>query len=299
MNNSIDTRKLSPQERMELRRIVIRLREQSGMPSKMLAQTVGVHHRTVETWLSRANQEDEDLLGEKKRGRPVGACRKLTLTDERWLRETIECQAPQQMKLPFALWTYSAIRLLVKEHLGIEMQNRLIAKYLKRWGFTAQRPINRVLGRRSEDEVWLKQTYPDLQARAKAEGALIYWGNRSVAKKERKLARDGPLFVKKPVFGTPARMDELSVVTVVSPRGEVAFRIFEGGFDAERFREFLALFIEDMPRKIYLLVDDLYAYHAELNAWLADRSERIELVPLQSYAPKFNSDDVDINQMPC
>ena len=50
----------------------------------------GVHFRTVEAWLSRARQEDEGSLdGEKKRGRPVGACRKLTMADELWLREQI------------------------------------------------------------------------------------------------------------------------------------------------------------------------------------------------------------------
>jgi len=292
--NNMDTRKLSPQERMELRRMVIRLWQQSEMPSKMLAQTLGVHHRTVETWLSRANQEDEDLLGEKKRGRPVGACRKLTLADERWLREIIVCQAPQQMKLPFALWTYPAIKLLVKEHLGIEMQNRLIAKYLKRWGFTVQRPVNRVLGRRSKDEAWLKQTYPDLRARAKAEGALIYWGNKSVVKENENWVCGHASCNK--ALGASKRMDRLSMIAVISPRGEIAFRIIEGSLDAECFREFLALLIENSLRKIYLIVDSLCIYHAKLKTWLADKTDRIELIFLPPYAPQFNPDDVEINQ---
>ena len=83
----IDARKLTAEGREVLRRIVIRLRQQSGMPIKTLAAVAGVHVRTVESWLARARREGVESLGEKKRGRPVGACRKLTLADEAWLRD--------------------------------------------------------------------------------------------------------------------------------------------------------------------------------------------------------------------
>jgi len=42
------------------------------------------------------------------------------------------------MKLPFALWSRPAIKALVKAQFGLDMQDRLIGKYLKRWGFTPQ-----------------------------------------------------------------------------------------------------------------------------------------------------------------
>jgi transposase len=101
----IDARKLSADGRAMLRKMVIRLRKQSKMPVKELAAVAGVHVRTVEEWLSRARREGEESLArEKKRGRPVGACRKLTLANEMWLREQIIGQTPQQLKLPFALW---------------------------------------------------------------------------------------------------------------------------------------------------------------------------------------------------
>lgn len=100
-----------------LRRTVIRLRQQSGMPVKTLATVAGVHVPTVESWLARAKREGVHSLGEKRRGRPVGACRKLTLVDEAWLREQIVGQTLQQMQLPFALWTRPAIKALVEERL--------------------------------------------------------------------------------------------------------------------------------------------------------------------------------------
>lgn len=98
-----DARKLTAEGREVLRRMVIRLRQQSGMPIKTLAAVAGVYVRTLESWLARAKREGVESRGEKKRGRPVGACRKLTLADEAWLRDQIVGQSPQQMRLPFAL----------------------------------------------------------------------------------------------------------------------------------------------------------------------------------------------------
>lgn len=289
----IDARKLTAEGREVLRRMVIRLRQQSGMPIKTLAAVAGVHVRTVESWLARAKREGVESLGEKKRGRPVGACRKLTLADEVWLRDQIVGQTPQQMQLPFALWTRPAIKALVAERFGIEMQDRLIGKYLKRWGFTPQRPVKRALEQRPEEiEKWLKDTYPGVAARAKAEGATIYWGDETAVKEDANWVRGYAPRGKTPVLSTPTRWHKLSMISAISPRGELAFRIVEGSINAERFREFLAALIEGAPRKIFLVVDNLRVHHAKLvKAWLSDKTDRIELVFLPPYAPESNPDE--------
>ena len=289
----IDARKLSVEGRRMLRQMVIRLRQQSGMPRKDLAVVAGVHVRTVETWLSRARREGTASLGEKKRGRPVGACRKLTLSDEMWLRDQIVDQTPQQMKLPFALWTRPAIKALVKARFGIEMQDRLIGKYLKRWGFTPQRPVKRALEQRPEQIAqWLKESYPAVLVRAKAEGAVIFWGDETAVKEDANWVRGFAPRGKTPVLATPTRWDKLSMISAISPRGEVAFRIVEGTINAERFKEFLAALIEEAKRKIFLVVDNLRVHHAILvKEWLADKTDKIELVFLPPYAPESNPDE--------
>ena len=108
----IDTRALTPAARDELRKMVIRLRQQSGMNAASLAAIAGVHPGTVLKWLSWARNAGEGSLTEKPRGRPVGSCRKLTLAQEFWVRETVIGQSPKQQRLPFALWTRRAIREL-------------------------------------------------------------------------------------------------------------------------------------------------------------------------------------------
>jgi transposase len=289
----IDARKLTAESRTLLRQMVVRLRKQSGMSLKELADVAGVHHRTVEEWLARARKEGEGALQEKSRGRRVGSGRKLTMADECWLRDQIVGECPQQMKLPFALWTRPAIKALIRERFGVEMQDRLVGKYLKRWGFTPQRPIKRAL---EQDPVkvttWLEQTYPQVLARAKAENATILWGDETAVKEDTHWIRGYAPKGQTPVLKTPTRWHKLSMISAISARGELAFQIVEGSINTARFLEFLGRLIEGATRKIFLVVDNLRVHHAkQVSEWLQDKTDRIELVYLPPYAPESNPDE--------
>jgi hypothetical protein len=72
------------------------------------------------------------------------------------------------------------VRALIKSHFGIDMPVRTVRSYLKRWGFTPQRPLKRAYEQKPEAvEQWLKTEYPALAARAKAEGAEIHWSDET------------------------------------------------------------------------------------------------------------------------
>ena len=90
------------------------------------------------------------------------------------LREIIEGSNPNQMKLPFALWNRRAVMQLIEQLYGIQMPIRTVGEYLRRWGYTAQRPVKRALEQNPEHvRRWLVESYPSIVARAKVEGALI------------------------------------------------------------------------------------------------------------------------------
>ncbi len=289
----IDARKLTVEGRALLRQMVIRLRKQSGMNSKELAAVAGIHPRTVEDWLLQARRNGESALQEKRRGRRFGAKRKLTMADECWLRDQIIGECPQQLKLPFALWTRPAIKALIRERFGIDMQDRLVGKYLKRWGFTPQRPIKRALEQDpAKVAEWLEQTYPQLQAKAKTENAVILWGDETAVKEDAHWIRGYAPKGQTPVLKTPTRWSKVSMISAISARGELAFQMVEGSINAERFIEFLTRLIEGRERKIFLVVDNLRVHHAkQVNEWLKDKRECIELAFLPPYAPESNPDE--------
>jgi Uma2 family endonuclease len=66
----IDTRTLTPAARDEIRTMVIRLRQQSGMNAAGLGAIAGVHPGTVLKWLAWARKAGEGSLTEKLRGKP-------------------------------------------------------------------------------------------------------------------------------------------------------------------------------------------------------------------------------------
>jgi hypothetical protein len=64
----------------------------------------------------------------------------LSLEQEKQIQKKMVDKCPEQLKLDFALWTREAARQLIKQEYAIEMPVRTVGEYLKRWGFTPQRP---------------------------------------------------------------------------------------------------------------------------------------------------------------
>jgi len=89
-------------------------------------------------------------------------------------------QTPEQLRMPFALWTRAAIGELIRARYGVRLPVRTIGHYLKRWGFTPQKPLKRAYEQRPETITrWLEHEYPAIAARAKREGAEIHWGDET------------------------------------------------------------------------------------------------------------------------
>lgn len=289
----IDARKLGLEGRETLRKMVLRLHKQSGLNGIELARIAGVHVRTVQAWLRKARAQGAGALSEKTRGRPYGACRKLNMAQEVWVRQRIVGAVPEQLNLPFALWTRRAIQALIEQHFGVQLADRLIGKYLKRWGYTAQRPVKKAMEQRSDlVQAWLRERYPAIAARAKAEGAVIYWADETAVKEDTNWIRGFAPAGRTPVLEASARWGKLSMISAITNRGEISFQIVEGTINAERFIEFLERLINDALSKVFLIVDNLRVHHAKIvKAWAEQHADRIELFYLPPYAPESNPDE--------
>jgi hypothetical protein len=91
------------------------------------------------------------------------------------VRETVIGQHPRQPRLPFALWTRRAIRELLRQEFGLEVSDRLVGNYLKRWGFTPQHPIQRALEQPPKKvRIWLQDTHSSRVAKARAEDTVAF-----------------------------------------------------------------------------------------------------------------------------
>lgn len=252
----IDARKLPPEALEHIRRQAFVLRKQ-GYTWTHIAEVCGVHVGTVLKWARRAQADDLDaVIKGGQRGRRHGSGRTLTLVQEEQLRLKIIGSNPAQLQLEFALWNRRAVMLAIKQLFGIDMPIRTVGEYLRRWGFTPQRPVKRALEQDpARLKAWLEDEYPKIVARTKTEDAEIIdvdpWrpaGSRSSG---------------------------------VSP-----------AIDAERFIVFLKDLIQDAQRKVFLIVDNLRVHRANrVREWAAENTEKIELFYLPPYAPELNPDE--------
>lgn len=287
----IDIRKLEPAAREQLRRTVIRL-HQRGHKQSVIAQELGLRRPTGSGWIAKVKAGRG--VKEARRGRPLGDGRTLTPAQEEWIRQDIVDKTPAQRKLRFALWNAHAARALIRAHFLIDLPVRSVRNYLKRWGFTPQRPLNRAFEQKPQAvPKWLETDYPTIAARAKREGAEIHWGDEtavsSVEHYPRGYAPRGktPLLVR-----SQSKRERINLISAITNRGARRFMRYRNTLTAEVLIQFLERLIREAGRKVFLILDNLRVHHSrKVWDWLADELDHIELFFLPSYSPELNPDE--------
>jgi len=137
-----DVRKFSSDAQYELRRQVVRAHKR-GVKRSQIARDLGLSYSAVCLVVKRYEKDGMRGIESGQRGRRFGACRTLTKEQETTIRGLIADHRPEQLKLEFALWTRAAVMLLIERECGLKLPVRSVGEYLKRWGFTPQKPIRR------------------------------------------------------------------------------------------------------------------------------------------------------------
>ena len=170
-----DARKLDQKTQQALRHRAVLLVEK-GATHLAAALAVGVHRGTVSRWYGTYRRDGASGLEKRKRGRRAGDRLMLTAAEARRAQRFIRDKMPDQMQLPFALWTAQAVRELIRKKFGKTLGLSTMPLYLKRWGLTAQKPLTRATPRDPQRiAAWLRSDYPRIAARAKREKAAIHW----------------------------------------------------------------------------------------------------------------------------
>lgn len=284
---------MGQKEQALLRKNAVRLREK-GLSNVAVGELLEVHPKTVAGWWTRFRREGEQMFVPGKRGRRVGEKRRLTAAQERAIQQLIADKAPDQLKLPFALWTRAAVSELIERKYNLKLPVRTMGEYLRRWGFTPQKPQKRAY-EQSDLAVrrWLRETYPDIVRQAKREDAEIFWGDQTGVKGQPKVARGFAPRGRTPVVKQRAKRFSLSLMSAVTNRGNVRFFIYNGALNVRLLIRFCGRLIKSAEgRKVYLILDNLAVHHAKaFRAWIDDRADQIAVFYLPSYSPELNPDE--------
>ena len=287
-----DARTLKLETLEQLRRQAIRLRKK-GMPYKEIGEIVGVHFTTVCKWVNAYKQKGPKSFHLNKRGRKVGTCRTLNEDQERRIQHLIRDNEPDQLKLPFALWTRIAVRQLIKQECGVEMPIRTVGEYLKRWGYTPQKPLRRAYEQNPKAvKKWLDEQYPAIASKAKAEGAEIHWADETGVNTESYYGRSYAPRGKTPAIRLCAKRNHVSLISTVTNQGKVRFMLLKEAMNAQALIKFLKRLIKDAGRKVFVILDNLRSHHSKVvKEWVEKHKKEIELFFLPSYSPELNPDE--------
>lgn len=287
-----DARCLGQEAQEEIRRQAIKLLKK-GHTQAEVAAGLDVSRRAVNAWWKRYREAGWNALKKRRRGRERGSCTKLTAEQEDEVQQLITDNTPDQLKMKFALWTRDAVRELIRARYGVDYAPQSMSVLLRRWGFTPQKPLKRAYEQNpARVKEWLEQSYPQIEAKAKAENAEIYWGDETALKPEAHNRRSYSPRGKTPVVRQPARRFHSSVISAISNVGKMHWMALKEALNADMFITFLRQLIKHRKRKVFLIVDNLRVHHSKpVKAWLEQHKERIEVFYLPSYSPELNPDE--------
>jgi len=287
-----DGRHLTDETLAHLRKQAVHLHKQ-GKKILEIADITGVSRNTVGIWLTKYKAEGSKAFKNKKRGRKYGEQRTLSPDQEREVQKLIQDKTPDQLKMAFALWSRKAIKELIYRLYSVKMPIRTVGDYLKRWGFTPQRPLKKAYEQNpAKVQTWLTEEYPTIANRARLEGAEIHWGDETGMKNNSNYSRGYAPAGQTPILRQNAKRFSMSMISSVTNQGKVRFMCYDGAMNADIFINFLKRLSKDNNQKIFLIIDNLRVHHSKLvNAWLQDHKKKIELFYLPAYTPERNPDE--------
>ena len=290
--NTIDARTLNQQTQYELRKQVVHLREK-GLDNQAISEIVGLCKSHVSTICKKYERGGLDAIKPGLRGRRHGAKRELTPEQEVGIQKLLVDKTPDQLKLSFALWTRDAVRLTIKQIYGRDLPLRTISDYLKRWGFTPQKPTKRAYEQNPKLVAqWHNTVYPEIQARAKKEKAEIHWGDETGIQNNAYNAKGFAPKGKTPVVRINATKSRVNMISSITNRGKVRFMLYKENMTSQVLIRFMSRLIKGSDRKVFLILDNLRVHHSKIvKAWLEENEEKIAVFYLPSYSPELNPDE--------
>lgn len=291
---SKDFRSLSSPGQEEIRRKAVQA-VLDGHTQREAADLYGVSRQAVGGWMKLYRRGGSKALKAKQRGRPKGGS--LQASQASQIVKTVTDRHPEQLKLPFYLWTREAVALLIEEKFGIRLSVWTVGRYLRRWGFTPQKPVRRAFERNPEAvRRWLEAEYPAIRKQAKREKAEIYWGDEMGLRSDHAAGRSfSPKGHTPVIFGTGQRFG-CNMISAITNRGQLAFMVFQKRFRVDVFLEFLKRLTRHSRRKVFLIVDGHPVHRSrKVQSWVEKSAHRIRLFFLPGYSPELNPDEL-LNQ---
>ncbi|WP_229880129.1 IS630 family transposase [Streptomyces echinoruber] len=254
----------------------------------------GVSERSVGSWWRAYRGGGREALAVRRRRRP--GPQELISDEERGtLFQAMADYTPEELLIGGPLWTRAAVRELIRMVCGVVMTERGVGTWLRRHGFSPQRPARRACQQCDEKvRAWLEQDYPAIAARAKTEKAVVAWADQCGLRSN--TALPGRFWAPKgrtPVVRVNGKRLRVNVMSAIASRGALWFTVFTGRFTAKVFTGFLDRLARHAGRKVHVIADRHPVHRSKaVRTWLDNNADRVELHLMPGYSPELNPDEL-------
>lgn len=281
------------EEQEKIRQLVVDFLKKRKGTQKQAAELFGLSLNGVQRIWRRYKEKGYRGLTSKKRGVQEG--KKINGKQAAEIRQLIKDKLPDQLKLPFGLWTREAVQQLILNRYGIELSRWQAGRYLKSWGCTPQKRISKAFEQKPEKvKQWLEQEYPAIKKRAAKENAVIYFGDETGMRSDHQAGRSYATAGKTPFITKTGQRFSLNMISAISNKGHLQFMVIERRFNSEVFETFLQQMIKYSRHKIYFVTDGHPANKTKkLNEWLDANKNKIEVFFLPPYTLNYDGHIVE------
>ena len=284
-----DARHLSDEALQVLRLRALRGLE-LGFPAVDRAALLGVCPETISRWWTADSADGAPALPGGRTGRPVGSGRALSEPQAERLRDLIDTNLPEHLGLAHAVWTRRAVRALIRAEFALDLAERTVGLYLRRWGSTSKKPARRS---RSQDpdavQKWLAKTYPAIEELSMWDQAEILWADEVGVAADHHPGRGYARRGERATMAVPGAHIRVNQISAISNTGAVRVMTDQGSLTAAVFLVFLNQLIAGAARKIILITDRLPAHKtAAVNDWVAAHADQIAVCFVPADSPELN-----------
>lgn len=268
------------------RRLVVKFLQEKKGNHRQAGELFALSKSAVDKIWTRFKENGSQGLLSKKRG--VQGGKKINGKQAAEIRTLINDKLPDQLKLPFGLWTREAVLQMIRKKYDIKLSRWQVGRYLKTWGYTPQKPISKAFDQKQgKMREWLKKEYPAIKKRVAKENGIFYFGDETGLRSGQ---QTGAGYLPAGETRAIKKTDQdfsLNMISAISNRNHLQFMMLDGRFTGEVFQTFIQQMIKHSKQKIFFVTDGHTAHkNRKLNEWLAQRSKRVEVI----FLPSYNSD---------
>lgn len=260
-----------------------------GMSQVEAARVFAVHRSAVNRWCRAAAAGGPDALKTRKRGRKPTAG-PLAPAQEADLLDAIRTRHPDDLGLADALWTRDAVGEYAARRFGVRRSRWVWGRWLRRRGFTPQRPARRAYQQDPADLArWRAEVYPGIRAEAKRCGAEVHWLDETGVRTDCTAGTSYSPRGRTPMTRVSGRPARVNVISTLTNAGILRFGVFGGRFTAAVFLDFLRRLLRSTTGVVFLVLDGHPVHRSRKVAqWVAGNAARLRLFFLPPYCPELN-----------